>query len=459
MQRGRLLLALFLVLAVAIWVADSVIAALFFYDAPFLDLLFLRVPQHELYTRVAAGLLVLLFGLWVVRLDERRRQHSERLEHINRVLDALRQINQLLSREKERDRLLQAICDAMAQTRGYRAAWLALVDGEERAERVFQAGWGAVFAPLREALQRGEWPRCAQEVLHRPQPVVFSGPIALCTDCALLRSQCEGQAMAVRLAYEGKTYGMLAVALDGTWPVDDHERALFAEVADDIAFCLHDREREERQRQLDKALRRERDFSASLVEASPTFFVAIGADDGRVRWMNPAMLQALGYTHDEVQGLPYLETFVPQEDRPALAEIFRQLSRPGQKTRNLNHVLTKDGRALLVEWHGVPVMGATGEVEYFFGVGLDVTERQRAEEERERMIAELKQALAEVKTLSGLLPICASCKKIRTDEGYWVQLEKYISEHSAATFTHGICPECAKKLYAEFYNESDEGQT
>jgi CheY-like chemotaxis protein len=64
---------------------------------------------------------------------------------------------------------------------------------------------------------------------------------------------------------------------------------------------------------------------------------------------------------------------------------------------------------------------------------------------------ELEKALAKIKTLSGLLPICASCKKIRDDRGYWNQLEHYISEHSEVEFTHGCCPDCAKKLYPELY--------
>ncbi len=81
----------------------------------------------------------------------------------------------------------------------------------------------------------------------------------------------------------------------------------------------------------------------------------------------------------------------------------------------------------------------------------EIEERKRVESERERLIHGLQEALAEVKTLSGLLPICASCKKIRDDKGYWNQIESYISEHSEAEFSHGICPECAKKLYPEFY--------
>jgi PAS domain S-box-containing protein len=82
-----------------------------------------------------------------------------------------------------------------------------------------------------------------------------------------------------------------------------------------------------------------------------------------------------------------------------------------------------------------------------------ILKQKRSEQERERLIRELKDALAKVKTLSGLLPICASCKKVRDDKGYWTQIEAFISEHSEAEFSHGICAECAKKLYPEYYNE------
>ncbi len=68
-----------------------------------------------------------------------------------------------------------------------------------------------------------------------------------------------------------------------------------------------------------------------------------------------------------------------------------------------------------------------------------------------RLNEELQAALARVKTLRGLLPICASCKKIRNDQGYWQQVEVYIRDHSEADFTHGLCPECLIKIYPEFY--------
>ncbi|MFQ5560734.1 MAG: sensor with HAMP domain protein, partial [Nitrospinota bacterium] len=73
--------------------------------------------------------------------------------------------------------------------------------------------------------------------------------------------------------------------------------------------------------------------------------------------------------------------------------------------------------------------------------------------EREKLIAELKEALDRVKIMRGMLPICASCKKIRDDSGYWNQIEAYIRDHSDAEFSHSICPDCLKKLYPELYED------
>ena len=77
-------------------------------------------------------------------------------------------------------------------------------------------------------------------------------------------------------------------------------------------------------------------------------------------------------------------------------------------------------------------------------------ERKQDEAEREQLIRELQNALTQVKTLSGLLPICSGCKKIRDDQGYWNRIETYISEHSGAQFSHGICPDCAKKYFPDY---------
>ncbi|HPD26123.1 MAG TPA: PAS domain-containing protein, partial [Candidatus Marinimicrobia bacterium] len=81
----------------------------------------------------------------------------------------------------------------------------------------------------------------------------------------------------------------------------------------------------------------------------------------------------------------------------------------------------------------------------------DVTDKRLAEIQLEKTVVDLRRALTEVKTLTGLLPICSNCKKIRDDTGYWKDVETYISQHSTAEFSHGICPDCMQKLYPEQY--------
>lgn len=87
------------------------------------------------------------------------------------------------------------------------------------------------------------------------------------------------------------------------------------------------------------------------------------------------------------------------------------------------------------------------------GTHQDITKEKDAIVEKEKLIAKLEKALSEVKMLSGMLPICSSCKRIRDDNGYWKQIESYIKEHSDAEFTHGMCPECARKLYPDIFSD------
>lgn len=134
-----------------------------------------------------------------------------------------------------------------------------------------------------------------------------------------------------------------------------------------------------------------------------------------------------------------------------LADIYHEkdmelLNTPGVQI----YEFEAESRALgtrKIIFHKASFNDTYGRVAGMIGAILDITERKKAEEEKERLIAKLQEALDTVKTLSGLLPICASCKKIRDDNGYWNQIETYISRHSEAEFSHGICPDCLEKLY------------
>jgi hypothetical protein len=105
--------------------------------------------------------------------------------------------------------------------------------------------------------------------------------------------------------------------------------------------------------------------------------------------------------------------------------------------------LHKDGRRIPVMLNGSRFTDPDGSP-LILSVVLDISQRKQDERERENLIKDLQQALEDVKSLGGLLPICSHCKKIRDDQGYWQQVEKFIAEHSLAKFSHGICPDCAE---------------
>lgn len=111
-----------------------------------------------------------------------------------------------------------------------------------------------------------------------------------------------------------------------------------------------------------------------------------------------------------------------------------------------------DGRWMFIT---VDPLFEDGEMVGAVHIARDITKRIQIQNERERLFYKLQDALDNVKKLSGLLPICAQCKKIRDDKGYWKQIEDYITEHSEAKFSHGLCRECSDRLYADedWYNE------
>lgn len=113
----------------------------------------------------------------------------------------------------------------------------------------------------------------------------------------------------------------------------------------------------------------------------------------------------------------------------------------------------KDGRYMLITVD--PVRDSTGNLIGAVHIARDITSRILIQNERERLVKDLKAALTKIKTLSGMLPICSSCKKIRDDKGYWNLIESYIESHSHAQFSHGLCPGCMEEIYGkeDWYRE------
>jgi PAS domain S-box-containing protein len=166
--------------------------------------------------------------------------------------------------------------------------------------------------------------------------------------------------------------------------------------------------------------------------------------------VSPNIKEMLGYSQEEfIRNFKNLLT-----DHPANK---RCVESPGvplyEQSAYEIEIFHADGSRRWLEVTEVPALNPAGKVFSVDAIVHDITRRKTAEIGREKLINELRNALAEIKTLRGIIPICSHCKQIRDDEGSWNQLEDYIHHHSEAEFSHGMCPDCFKKEMEKLDNE------
>jgi PAS domain S-box-containing protein len=204
-------------------------------------------------------------------------------------------------------------------------------------------------------------------------------------------------------------------------------------------------------RSAEEAMRRNQDalsYLGAIVESSDDAIIGKTLDGTILSW-NKGAERIYGYSLEEAKGRS-ISFLIPEHRTDELLQIYRRIKSAELIERHETTRVRKDGKVIDVSLTLSPIKNSYGEVIGVSSIERDITKRKREEQERLKLIDELTQALARIKTLKGLLPICASCKKIRDDRGYWQKVELYISQHTHAEFTHGICPECVKRLYPEY---------
>src|SRR5437016_546093 len=186
-------------------------------------------------------------------------------------------------------------------------------------------------------------------------------------------------------------------------------------------------------------------YLADLVDSSDDAIIGKTLEGTVASW-NRGAERIFGYTAEEVLGQP-ITVLIPPDRLDEEPKIIERLRR-GERMEHFETVRRrKDGQEVDVSLTISPIEDAAGKIIGISKIVRDISERERAKEELERLVLDLTDALAQVKTLRGLLPICASCRKIRSDENYWQNIETYVEEHTEASFSHGICPACMQKLY------------
>jgi PAS domain S-box-containing protein len=187
----------------------------------------------------------------------------------------------------------------------------------------------------------------------------------------------------------------------------------------------------------------------NLIEEAPLAITVVNKAD-EIEYINKKNVEVIGYTRNETPTLEVWWSLVypDQEERKKIIDAWGDIQRrvlSGERIgKSERRITCKDGKIKDVE---LSFSRAGEKILVMFN---DITQHRYEEKEKEKLINELKDALANVKILGEMLPICSYCKKIRDDKGYWDGVETYISKHTDTVFSHGACPECAEKAMKEF---------
>ena len=325
---------------------------------------------------------------------------EEKIEHLNLVLRAIRNVNQLIVTENDRGRLLQRACEKLIETRGYFNVWIALFDEDGGLTASAEAGLGEDFFPLVKQFERGELPACGRRALAQTEVESIEDPLSACGDC-LLAASCAGRgAMTVRVEHAGNIYGLLSASIPSRLVVDEEEQGLFQEVAGDVAFALHQIELEDARVQAEKALRKSERFLQDIFDGIQGGISVLDSDLNIMR-VN-AWMERIYASHAPLAGKKCYEVYQQRETPCPWCPSISVLE-TGEARSEIVPYTSEENLAGWIDLSAYPLKDIAGHVIGVIEHVKDITERVRAEEERRQMEAQLRQAqkLESIGTLAG----------------------------------------------------------
>ncbi len=288
----------------------------------------------------------------------------------------------------------------------------------------------------------------------------FHGQNEVCQDCPAMQALQTGKKHTVRVSRGGPMGTPGWIVLSAFPILDSHGKT--------IGVVEHVRNITEQKAMEVALLQSERKMQA-IIEFLPDPTWVIDRQGVVIQW-NQAIEQLTGIQSQDIVGKGDYEYALPfyNQRRPILIDLVLKPDRSYEATyphleKRGDLILSAEvrhqslaGKEVFLSGVASPLFDTQGKVVGAIETLRDITDQKRAQHERESLIRDLQEALAKVRKLSGFLPICASCKKIRDDNGYWNQIDAYIREHSDAEFSHGLCPDCVDELYGDqdwFKNE------
>ncbi len=384
--QGYPLLWLGIIAGVGYWILEAIVDAVFFAERPFVEGL-VSPAIHEMWMRfIGAGLFV-VFGVVAQTVLNRKALVEENRQRLNRVLRGIRNVDQVLVRAEDRDSMLQQVCHTLTEARGYYNAWIAIRDTDGTFSHTAEAGRGERFSLLQEKLQSGWLPACGEKALASDGAVVVEEPPGNCLDCPLAEQYGGRAAIVCRLRHGDEAYGFLCASVPKDAADDEQERALFKEIADDLAFVLYKMAVEEQEAAMAQMLHEERQRYRMLVANIPDSDLYLYDHDLRFLLVDGTEKLKLGIPRDHWEGKTLHEALDEE-----IADMFEPHYRRALQGEPSSTDLVYGGQHYIVKT--VPVTNEQGDVVAGMALSHNITERKKAQQEVEER-AEKYRAIVE----------------------------------------------------------------
>ncbi|NWH05560.1 hybrid sensor histidine kinase/response regulator [Desulfobacter latus] len=301
--------------------------------------------------------------------------------HLNRVLKAVLNTNQLIVKERDPAGLIQKACEELIGTMGYFNAWIGLLDEEGRHVKLTgAAGFDRGFDVMRERLNQGVFPSCMQRTLQTNESVVITAPIVECADCPLSKEYAGRFLFTCRLEHEGRIWGILSVSVPAGFEHEKDEHDLVLEVSRDLAFALA----------LAKINTEKR--NQALLDHSPVCHKIVDLDFN-LQYMNANGFKMLNLEPNAgVYGKPYPFDFFPEPFKEKMIKSLTHVKRTGETVTM--EALTRDiqGNDVWLNSSLIPVFSDDNTMDYITVVSDNTTRQKQDEKQRIQLETRLRQA-------------------------------------------------------------------
>lgn len=372
----------------------------------------------------------------IVRDITERKLSQRALEERSAQLEALRRVGLDIVARLDPDTLLLSIVSQAAEILGGNTGGIYLHRPDKNALE-WVVAVGPHSEPLGSMLGRGEG--LAGKVWDTGQTLIVDDYRTWEGRAAKLDAFAFNGVIGAPMRYRDEFLGVLLVHKDAPDTFSQADAELLNLFAAQASVAIRNARLYEQSRESEDKFRTLADQSPEMIFINKR---------GRIVYANRMCEELMGYSREEFYSPEFnFMSLIAPEDAARVAESFRKHMQGQNLPAYLYSLVTKDGRRLeaLLSSRLIPYEGEQA----ILGTVVDITERVRADHERERLLAQLQNAMTEVKLLSGILPICASCKRIRDENGDWHAVEEYVRDHSEADFSHSICPDCVRKLYPD----------